>query len=541
MHPPPSDPTPRAWWEHPALVAVALLLCALPLAWPNLPPLTDLPGHLGRYHVREAIEHSPVLQSFYRYEWRLIGNLGVDLLVIPLSALLGLEPATRLVAMAIPVLTAAGFLWTAREVHGRLPPTAWFAPPLAYNYAFLFGFVNFALSMALALLGFAWWLRLGRQRRLRLRAAAFVPLSLLIWLAHVYGWALLGLLAFAAEAAKQWESSGKAGAASGPAGAESDRGTRVFAAGWHAGLACLPLALPMLLILLWRSGDPGGETAPWFDLRQKWLWLEMVLRDRWEAWDLGSLIVLDLILLLGLVWRRRLQYAPTLFLAAILLGGMFVALPRVIFGSNYADMRLLPYAIAVGILGIRLRTPVDGRGGRAGTVLAAAGLAFFAARTAATTASFHLYDRDYDRELAALDHVPRGARLVSFVTMPCVKAWARDRREHLPAMALVRRDAFANDQWSMAGAQPLTVIYPAGAFATDPSQIVFDRPCPGERSLTLAQALAGFPRDRFDYVWLIRPARFDPALTTGLAPVWRDGPSALYRVVDRRPTPAALP
>ena len=39
---------PRAWWEHPALVAAAVLACALPLLWPDVPPLVDLPGHMGR-------------------------------------------------------------------------------------------------------------------------------------------------------------------------------------------------------------------------------------------------------------------------------------------------------------------------------------------------------------------------------------------------------------------------------------------------------------------------------------------------------------
>ena len=42
-------------------------------------------------------------------------------------------------------MTVAGFLWVAREVHGRVPPTAFFALPFIYGYPFLFGFVNFTL------------------------------------------------------------------------------------------------------------------------------------------------------------------------------------------------------------------------------------------------------------------------------------------------------------------------------------------------------------------------------------------------------------
>ena len=47
-------------------------------------------------------------------------------------------------------------------------------------------------------------------------------------------------------------------------------------------------------------------------------------------------------------------------------------------------------------------------------------------------------------------------------------------------------------------------------------------------------ALATFPRDAFDYVWLIQPPAYDPALTRGLTPVWRDGSSVLLRVDQPR-------
>ena len=47
--------------------------------------------------------------------------------------------------------------------------------------------------------------------------------------------------------------------------------------------------------------------------------------------------------------------------------------------------------------------------------------------------------------------------------------------------------------------------------------------------------LAHFPRSKFDYVWLIEPAPFDPLLLHGMTKIWAAGPDALYRVDDRRP------
>jgi hypothetical protein len=105
------------------------------------------------------------------------------------------------------------------------------------------------------------------------------------------------------------------------------------------------------------------------------------------------------------------------------------------------------------------------------------------------------------------------------------------RLHHLPALATLRNLAFSNDQWTMAGAQLLTVHYPGGGrFIRDPSQIVTDFPCGGEAWLTVDQSLRRFPRAVFDYVWLIDPPAYDLAAAAGLTPVWRDGTSVLYRV-----------
>src|SRR3546814_576470 len=133
--------------------------CALPIL---VPPLVDLPGHMARYRVQLDYGDHPWLRDWYAFHWQLIGNLGVDLLVEPLGRLFGIELAVKLIVMTIPALTVSGLLWIAREVHGRVPATALFALPIAYSYPFHFGFANFALSMALALNAYAFWLRLGR-------------------------------------------------------------------------------------------------------------------------------------------------------------------------------------------------------------------------------------------------------------------------------------------------------------------------------------------------------------------------------------------
>ena len=395
-----------------------------------------------------------------------------------------------------------------------------FALPLAYSFPFHFGFVNFALSMGLALNAFALWLRLARLGRLGLRAALFVPISCVLWVCHTFGWGVLGVLAFSAEMVRQ---------------ADRLAGRpwwRRWGAAWVvAGVGCLPLALPMALMVLWRSGDHvTGKTGDWFNWRAKFSYVTMVLRDRWMAWDIASAAVLYFILFKA-VRDERVEYSRNLLLSSLFLLGVFVALPRVVFGSAYADMRLIPFVLAVALVAIRPRRGLAPRGASA---LAAVALAFFVARLVGTTASFVRYDRSYDRALAALPFMPVAARTVSFVGRRCVDDWAYTRLEHVPALGLVRRLAYSNDQWSMAGAQLLTTRLPAGFFANDPSQVVTDRQCSYERWLPIDRALREFPRDRFDHVWLLAPPPFDPAAARGLTLLWSNGRDRLYRVQPAR-------
>ena len=370
---PERDHSELHWWQTRWFVLAMAAVAIVPLLWPTIPPLVDLPGHMGRYRVQLSLGEYPWLSDWYNFSWQLIGNLGIDILVVPLASIFGLELAVKLIVITIPLLTVTGFLWIAREVHGRIPPTALFALPLAYSFPFQFGFVNFALAMAIALNAFALWLRLGRTGHFRLRTAIFVPLSCALWVCHTFGWGVLGVLAFSAEMIRCHD-------------ARTDRGPLSWVKSWvRAGLGCLPLTLPLLLMIVWRSGQHvGGETGDWFNWTAKLHWVEMVLRDRWQLFDYVSLGIMGGVLLLGLV-LRPLQYSRNLALSALFLATVYVLLPRIVFGSAYADMWLAPFVIAIALIAVRPRPGLSWRGS---ATLAAIGLAFFLVRIGGQTVSY---------------------------------------------------------------------------------------------------------------------------------------------------------
>ena len=496
------------WWETRTFAALLVLVSIVPLLWPTVPPLVDLPGHMGRYQVQLDRGHTASLAQFYDFHWALIGNLGVDLLIVPMAKLFGLELGTKLIVMTIPALTVAGLLWICREVNREVQPTALFALPLAYGHPFQFGFVNFALAMALALMAFALWLRLARLGKLRTRAIIFLFIGPLLWLTHTFGWGMLGVLAFSAELIRQ-----------------HDRGGSWPHAIWWAGVHCLCLAPPLALMLVWRTGHVGGQTFDWFNLPAKLLWIESVLRDRWRWWDFVGVLTLGGVMLFAAL-DKRLEFSRNLAASAFFVLVVFLCLPRVVFGSAYADMRLAPYFFALAIIAVRVKPGVSARFARS---VALAGLAFTGARLAATTASLAIGDRDVRAATGALDVLPRGSRVVSFVGSQCTFIWPMFRLGHVPALAMVRRDAFSNDQWVMPGAQLLRVRY-SGWFAHDPSEIVVQQPCKHEMWQTIDWSLSHFPRDKFDYVWLIDPPAYDVGNMRGLTAIWRNGTNVLYRV-----------
>ena len=280
-------------------------------------------------------------------------------------------------------------------------------------------------------------------------------------------------------------------------------------------------------MLLWRSGQSVQMTYGWFDWKMKWEWVYSALRDRWKWFDIASLVAAALAFFYA-VFSRKLTLSRNLAFSAIVLAAGFAIIPRIVFGSAYADMRLVPYLMAVGLLAIRFRGAPDRRTAH---ILAVLALLFFGARTAANTLSLGIAGADQRAKMHAIDQMPRGVRVISLNGMTCGEYWPLMRNGHLGAMVIVRREGFSNDQWLLEGVNLLDLKYrAAGYYAADPSQLVRPDGCRDRLHRTIGQSLASLPRKDFDYVWLIDVPPYDPALVADFQPVWHGPGSTLYRL-----------
>ena len=179
----------------------------------------------------------PTSSNFTASNGRLIGNLGVDLLVELLAPLLGLELAVKLIVLDHPGADrrrpAVGR--AARCTGGSRRPRCSRCPSPTISRSCSASSIS-RWRWRWRCLAFAFWLRLARLDRSALRAVLFVPISL----------SVLGRPRLRLGHARRARLLGRAGP-------PVRRGRNFFVAGFRAGLHCLALTPPMALLLLWRS------------------------------------------------------------------------------------------------------------------------------------------------------------------------------------------------------------------------------------------------------------------------------------------------
>lgn len=499
---------PPDWWESGRLWLALAALSALPFLVSPFPMQPDWFSHVGRYHVMNHGAGDPHLALYYAFEWKLIGNLGLDLPMRLLGPLLGTELAAHLLTAIIPPLTVGGIYALSKAAGGRIGPGALAALPLLYAMPFTLGFLNFCFAQALALWAAAGWLKLA-DRVAPVRWAYAVPAAASVWLAHVAGWGILLILVGCLELARARR------------GAGLDLGG-LFAAGMRA----LPFALPLAATFAWRtaSADPlQAQGAVSFDL--KLLWLTSLFRGEDQSVDYlttGGIYALT-VLLLGLLVFRRASAHAGLIGAGLILAALFLLLPQLLLGSYYADMRLLPAALLLLLIAILPRSR------HVAAVVAIAGLALFAARIGVTAAGWHERGSALARDLAVLDRVPRGSRIAAMAVRSSCLRWTPSAFDHAPSLAIVRRHAFVNSQWDHAGSHLMRPIYNDGrGFNGVPSNLIAAGPRARCEGRPAAEILAALPRDRFDFVWMFDAA--PPPGTDWLRPVATGPNGRLYRI-----------
>jgi len=504
------------WLLAAALLAVVLLV---PFVFVDVPPVLDYPNHLARYFVL-AHPNDLILSRMYEIRWAILPNLGMDVLGAALLRVTDLHFGGRiLLAMSVlaPVLGAL--------VYHRAVFREWSWWPLgsgliAYNGAFFLGFMNFLLSLGLALIAAAMWIALRRRNTRLIQVACGVVAAAVLFFCHIFGVVFFAVLIGAHEASLLWGRY-KSGALAG----------RDVAITALAGAAALSPALVLYLLSPLNTGP--ASVGEWKGFAKLWRILAPFMTTSAELTLITAIAVLSLLIL----FRRKLEFAPglPLAMAALLLG--FVAAPSSLKGGTFIDLR---FAMMMGLLlfaGIQPRLSA-----REGTFAALAVAALIAVRSFHIGSTWIDHRQDLADVRAAIAKVEPGTRVLAARGRPghVIGAEPEERAlpgiyrldGHLAALLVTERKAFFPLLFADPAQQPLTVRPPFDRIAqplVEPAEWPWlsEQPLSPD-ALLRARYLAQWQRD-FDYVLLIDvPTDVQPL--PALSPLYRGDYAQLYRV-----------
>lgn len=378
-----------AFWGAVALFVLSFWIC-------RFPPLIDYPQHLAIGAIlRRLVDPASVERQLYDVNL-VTYNGGFHLLVACLSFVFSPETSGKIILSSYPPMLGLSGLALCR-VAGRPRWYALLLLPITFSYAVGWGFVNYFISVPLALLAFTWWLRWQRGERgmlLRVGLASFV-------LAYTHVFATLCLCA-----------------AIGVAGllrfADMGRsfGMRLL------GLAKLPLAvLPAIgwctLVFIrnrlsphahWEGGDDGLDVPLWHKLLHMTAYAVGNFSDQSDQVLLGIAIAL-LILVWQSPWRRT-GSEPLMKWLALAFFGLYCVIPRVLLGTWFMFERMPTWVLAFAIPAAPLLLPEADRKLRpwAAAIALAAGL----------NTVLHLSRIPDEADASAiLDEIPAGRNVVA--------------------------------------------------------------------------------------------------------------------------------
>ncbi|MFQ5778647.1 MAG: hypothetical protein ACE5IP_11640 [Terriglobia bacterium] len=314
----------------------------------DYPPLVDYPNLLARTFVLAHLEDPTFhFNRLYGVEWDVYPYLAFDLTLLGLQQFLPVETAGRLfLSLCVLAVPAAAWFFL-RQANPGEDALAFWSLLISYNTFFLFGFLNWHLSLALCFLALGLWLRYLARPGLALWLLLLAVVTAL-YFTHLFGFGVAGL-------------------AMTTYGFLSRRTAREILSTW---LLFLPGAVFYLHLTVGADGRWGILFSP---LWEKLIGLSAVLRGYSTPLDLFSLLVLAGCFL-GAWWRnpdfrwnlRWLGVATGLF-------ALYWVFPGTYGAGADADKRLLPFLFVMALPCVKV--------GHRGRWLAAVALALFLVRT----------------------------------------------------------------------------------------------------------------------------------------------------------------
>ena len=479
-------------------MGVAAVLLVLPLWIVKYPPLLDYPNHLARVFILAHINDPNYQFSQYcTATFGLYPYLTMDVLLIGLMKFFSIFTGGRIIlslcALSVPL--AAWFF--VRQANRENSSLACWGLLTGYNIFFLWGFVNWQLSMALVLLVAGLWIRY-LARPTTLRWLALLLIVTLLYFTHLQGFGLAGLVVTAYAALTR-------------------KGLRSIARSLVQGWALFVPGGSFHLITRLATRETSAAWAMNFHpLSDKWERLYFFMQCYSPALDTITLLAL-IACAVGAWWRNR-EFSwnhpwPAIVAGFFLLYWLFPG-----YGVNWAgddaDVRLLPFVFML--------LPAVVYTGRRARWLALVACLLFCAHSASVIHTFRAEQPELIGMSRAFSMTPPNARVLPVIESredePQVRPYA-----HFWAYGVIERGWFSTYLLTIKNVTTVqlksNLARPEGfwnlEYEEDPD---WD---------TIA--------DDYDYVWAFHVPQYKEDLDDIADVVYESGDLRLYRIKKDRP------
>lgn len=411
---------------------IAFIFGALATALPILNhlylPLIDLPNHIARLYITAAPPDGP-LSTYYSSSKEFVPNSAADLIWRALR--FPGDPArfSQILLATYAVNFIAATMVLSRVVHGRWSVWPAAAALVVYSAPFFWGFQNFIFALPFCLYGLALWLWLEDRRWRVHRMAVFVPLALMLYLMHLFAFAILAIAVFGRELQRGLS-----------------EGRSLPRLGLLLAIELLPFGIPVLwLALTLMSGqDTPGASRIGFGSPEVLFWAivsPLAAPGNLGFSDFNALSLAGFALLIACLSRMFFDRGTQLLLdprmkgPVIALAVAAVLAPLCLNGVLFVHIRVPVVLVVLLIAGTSWRgMPV-----RQGALLALIFAALIGGRGAAFDRTAAVYEAEIADLAATTETLPAGARV-----LPLRAAGLQgDRRFfHLQGLLVSMRKAF---------------------------------------------------------------------------------------------------
>lgn len=504
------------------------LLAIVPVLAVDIVPLADFTNHIARIHLLANIAGDPVLQSNYRLDWAIKPNLGIDILLPPLTRILPLFVVGKLFVAATLLSLVGGVAALHRVLHGKvgLWPAAAFL--FLYNMTLTMGFLNFLLGLGLCLCALAGWIAL-RGRPAWWRIALFSAVAVVLFFTHLMALGAYGLLVGA------WELS---------FALNPPRDWRRAVTDWSIGGA--QFVAPALLLLVSLPPAPAETYVQYASPLAK---LFVILAPVLSYQDMidGILFLFVVIVIAFALLTRRFAVAANMGLPMLLLGAAAAFLPFSGYGRFGGfwglDLRFFVILAFVAVAALDFRA----RSRSIAVIFGVSALVLFAVRIGEVTTDWRAYDAQFAEYRAAAAIIEPGSAVLQAQSR--VGPIAGDRNDfahtydYMATLSIIDRGIFLPNFFTDPVKQPVlpaprraAIDTPAGTPVTlaglralaDPSVHDWYRDDNG----IVGERLYGYMwQDNFDYVVVVHDGSQGNPAPELLAPAASGSFFDIYRVI----------